>query len=1087
MIINKVKEGMRALIVILFLATVFSEVQGQSTREVFGKNRVQHKNLAWRYFSSENFDIYFYDGGEGNAKIATEFMEEDFNRITDVLGYAPYAKTKIFLYNSLTDLQQSNRGLYEEPFTIGGQTNFVKLQVEIAYPGTMEGFKQELLFKTTQLLVNDMMFGGSLSDMFQSAYLLSLPAWFMDGAALYVAYGWDIRMDDYVRDYFQNKRFRKLKRLSGEEAKLLGQSIWNYIAIKHGRSNISNVLNLTRIIRNEENSIASTLGVPFKQFLKNWQNYYVESSASAISNYVEPSKKDQVLKRVGNYKFNQIKISPDGKHLAYSVNDHGHYSVRVKNLESGKEKKIITKGYRLINQEYDEQLPILSWVDESTLGIVDTYQGFLQVSQHNILNKVAVTKPLMRFNQIKDIGFNDNGRLAVVSADINGVNDLFLISLRRNAIRRLTNDLYDDVNPKFLPGTDAIVFSSNRTVDSLVVADVKFKDIDDNFNLFLYDLDTTENVVVRLTNTLSKDINPKPVDSNTIYYLSDQKGITNIYKYVISDNIFTQVSNFNTSVENFDIIESGTGLGFTLLNKGDHKLYFTNDFDRNRSVFTQQTVRQDIEQAKFVTNRLNQRSQEELDVPSIIAIDSASIFIEEEFVSTLPDSLTNLEEYIDTDNYVFEEELEEEEVEEEVQTPSFLSNYRQFDEEGEIEGPYPYETRFSAQNIVTSFVIDPLRGFGILLETQMNDLLEDQRFYGGVLAVSDLRSGDFFGEYELLKYKLDLGIRYDRKSIIHDKDDRSTQNNPTPSLQKYILNKLEFGGSLPLTTTTRLVFRPFLATTRYLELAEGTISIAAPSGPDVVDSFTGFKLEMVFDNSITKGLNVYEGSRAKIGLHQWAGISNGNKSYGKFFIDLRHHQKIHREISLALRGYYGNFFGNNAPQFLLGGMNNWLFNSTVRKGDTDPLQGVTNVDNGNILFHEYVPLRGYKYDKFNGNNVMTFSAELRVPIIRYIMRGPIQSNFFRNLMFVGFYDIGSAWTGISPFREENSVNTIVIKNEGSPFQATLRNSQSPWLASVGFGLRTVMLGYYLKFDFAKPIENFELGKMKFYLTLGHKF
>ena len=191
------------------------------------------------------------------------------------------------------------------------------------------------------------------------------------------------------------------------------------------------------------------------------------------------------------------------------------------------------------------------------------------------------------------------------------------------------------------------------------------------------------------------------------------------------------------------------------------------------------------------------------------------------------------------------------------------------------------------------------------------------------MAVSDLRSGDFFGEYELLKYKLDLGVRYDRRSIIHDKGDRrpSSQGGiPVPSLQKYIMNKLEFGGSLPLTTTSRVLFRPFFASTRYLELAEGTISIAAPAGPDVYDTFTGFRLEFVFDNSLTKGLNVYEGTRAKFGLHQWAGISNGNKGYGKLFVDIRHHQKVHREISLALRGYYGNFFGNNPPQFLLGGM-----------------------------------------------------------------------------------------------------------------------------------------------------------------------
>ena len=102
MIIGKGIDGMRVLAFFVLSLLIANQVEAQSTKEVFGKNRVQHKNLVWRYFSSENFDIYFYDGGEDNARLATEFMEEEFSKITDVLGYAPYAKTKIFLYNSLT-------------------------------------------------------------------------------------------------------------------------------------------------------------------------------------------------------------------------------------------------------------------------------------------------------------------------------------------------------------------------------------------------------------------------------------------------------------------------------------------------------------------------------------------------------------------------------------------------------------------------------------------------------------------------------------------------------------------------------------------------------------------------------------------------------------------------------------------------------------------------------------------------------------------------------------------------------------------------------------------------------------------------
>ena len=82
--------------------------------------------------------------------------------------------------------------------------------------------------------------------MFQSAILLNLPAWFINGASLYVAKGWSMEMDDYIRDYINTKKPKKLNKLTGQEAALAGQSVWNFIAQKYGKSNIGNILNYTR-------------------------------------------------------------------------------------------------------------------------------------------------------------------------------------------------------------------------------------------------------------------------------------------------------------------------------------------------------------------------------------------------------------------------------------------------------------------------------------------------------------------------------------------------------------------------------------------------------------------------------------------------------------------------------------------------------------------------------------------------------------------------------------------------------------------------------------------------------------------------
>ncbi|MEP1781322.1 hypothetical protein, partial [Reichenbachiella sp.] len=61
------------------------------------------------------------------------------------------------------------------------------------------------------------------------------------------------------------------------------------------------------------------------------------------------------------------------------------------------------------------------------------------------------------------------------------------------------------------------------------------------------------------------------------------------------------------------------------------------------------------------------------------------------------------------------------------------------------------------------------------------------------------------------------------------------------------------------------------------------------------------------------------------------------------------------------------------------------------------------------------------------------------------------------------------------------------RRDGSPFEAVIRSSNNPWLASYGFGVRTVMLGYYARFDFAKPMADYEIGDLKFYLSLGYDF
>lgn len=1099
-------KNILCLLLLVALSCFHLSMNGQESIDDYGKNRVQYKDFSWQYYSSDNFDVYFYEGGRQNARKAAEFLEGEYDRITqDVLGYALYSKAKIFIYNSVSDLQQSNIGINNKNFTSSGQTDFVKPQVEVAHPGNATEFKQELIYKVSKLLIRDMMYGGSLTEMFQSSYLFNLPDWVIEGGARFMTRGWSVEMDDYMRDYFREMKFKKLGKLSGKEAGIVGQSIWNYIAENYGQNNISNILNLTRINRSEQNSIIYTLGVTYDRFIEEWKAYYVNMSDQVNKSYQAPSENYAILgENKRGYIYNQVKFSPNGSLMAYSTNFNGKHEVRIKDLTSGNEKSVVKGGYKVINQEVDEKIPLLGWKDNNTLGVINVDKGEYQLIMHDIGSGRSQRRSLGKVTQVKDISFHENGKVAVVSAESNGQNDLFLLSLGKNSLRRLTNDTYDDLFPKFIPGSNNIVFSSNRVNDTIKKENLKLKESDANFNLFILNLDSLSQVLTRVTNTLSHDIQPMPQDSNIVYYISDQKGIYNLYKYQLDSKLYTQVSNFSKSIKHFDINFSKGSITYVMTSAGADQIYYQPKFDLNQNNFTPQTRRQEVKQALFISERIRERKLRELeeleqapepviiiDPEQVQPIDSVDTINEDDtgvidtdnyvFDTDVDDDDTGA---IDTDNYVFDTEALEEVAQEEE--PSVLQNFRNLARESEINGPFSYEPRVGFDNIVFSWVIDPLIGFGIQAEVTVNDLLENHKFYGGVLATTDLRSGSYYGEYHYLKDRLDYHSGFKRRTLYR------SINDPIADYDiKYIMNRIEVGVSYPVNIRSRIRISPFYTGTRSYDLDPTKLSFppGTPGLPEPADTkrdYLGGRLEYVYDNTVVNGLN-FEGTRLKAFFEHYEGLNDSELNFNTFKLDLRHYHKIHRELTFAGRLYYARSFGNDPKDFLLGGMSNWLFNDTDNENNEgDPLFDPVDEDNSDILFVEYVTnMRGFDYNKFSGNNALLFNAELRFPIIRFFNSGPIASNFFRNLQIIGFYDLGSAWTGNSPLADENSLNTETIV--GGNFKARINNFGSAWLASYGTGIRTVLLGYYLKFDVAWPIEDYEVGSPKFYLTLGYDF
>ncbi|MER3464888.1 MAG: hypothetical protein C4329_11215 [Chitinophagaceae bacterium] len=133
-----------------------------------------------------------------------------------------------------------------------------------------------------------------------------------------------------------------------------------------------------------------------------------------------------------------------------------------------------------------------------------------------------------------------------------------------------------------------------------------------------------------------------------------------------------------------------------------------------------------------------------------------------------------------------------------------------------------------------------------------------------------------------------------------------------------------------------------------------------------------------------------------------------------------------------------------------------------------------------------VNLRGFKQNVANGNNNIVLNSEIRMPVFSTLLNRPINNAFLRNFQIVQFIDLGTAWNG-----NYNSLArpSITYTDPNSPQVAVKIEAGGigPFAGGYGFGARSTLLGYFVKFDVAWPMNVFFKGKPVTYLALGFDF
>ena len=1087
------------ILILLMTASLAASAQFYNGMQMnFGKNRVQFNDRYWKFYRFDRFDVYSYENGTDLSLYVADFVEKELALIERFFDYDIERRLIFLTYNKMSDFRQSNIGLVseDEEYNIGGTTQIIQNKVFLYFDGDHVEFERQIRAAVAEVLLTEMMFGNGLRDNLTNSTMINLPEWYLEGLISFVSNPWDYELENRVKDGIVSGKYKKFVNLQDEDARYAGHSFWKYIADMYGASIIPQILYITKINKNAESGFHYVLGSKLKQLSLDWTAYYLGLYTSTEEQAELPDE-GQILKRPNKRRvYQNIKISPDGKHVAYVTNQKGQYKIWIHHEETEKQNRIYKRGQKL-DQINDYSFPVLAWHPTSgILGFVTEEKGFLKIHFYNLETRDLTTRNLLYFEKILDFSFSPDSRKLVFSAVVDGQTDIWVHDIASSTNERITNDLADDFHPRFINHMDNISFVSNRRLDTLFLEGDPENNTTTAFAVYVYDYARKDQVLQKISEgNYINHYQPLSPARNEFFYLSDKNGIINRYfakydstislvdttvHYRYFANSFP-LTNYKRNILSHDINTETEEIAEIVYNDGRYHMYlYPMEMDREYGDELDPTEYRDRHVERLVQEDSVHHIQKK--VVSMKDIANNRLVVD-------GDTIAFQEFRIDINNYIFEREKLNY-----YNNQLASRNLNLVLESGRNENLMyiDYNTAFYPNLLVNqidfsflnssyqaftggAFYYNP--GLSLLFKVGANDLFEDYRLIGGVRFATDFDSNEYLLSFENLKKRLDKQLVFHRQVF---KNYTSDSDSFQPNIKTFTHELL---GSLKWPLNQTLAVKG-TASFRHDNTVFLSVDLTNLNEPNIVKVWGGLKGELIYDNTRILGINLRTGTRFKIFGEAYRQINAAKSDLFVVGGDFRHYTRIHRSLIWANRFAASGSFGRSPLIYYLGSVDNWmnLFQSRVPTFDRSVAIDYTK----NYAYQALATnLRGFSQNIRNGSHFAVFNTELRWPIFRYLAGHPLASGFLNNFQVVGFADVGAAWSGLHPFTEDNAWDREVITN--GPMTITLDANRDPIVAGYGVGVRSKLLGYFIRLDWAWGVENMQVQPRMFYLSLSLDF
>lgn len=1132
-----------------FIIAMVSRGNAQVNAVTFGKNRVQYKKFCWQYYQTDHFNVYFYENGQELAKFVYQLAEKDLTSIEEEAEYSLQRRANIIIYNNYIDFRQSNIGLNTDVLNAGSTTHLVNNKMLVYFDGDHSNLKRQIRTGIAEIITKNLLFGDNLGEIAGNKTLLDLPKWLTDGYVEYLGEHWNTKLDDELKSEMLSGRYKKFSSFCHRNPKLAGHAFWYFIEEKYKKENVTYFLYLARSLKSLNKASESITKLAFKDLTKEFMLYQEEKFESDIrrrraypkGNYIEGF---DISPRLNYIRFN---VNPNKKNNSYLVTRFKNSQVKIILNDDFDNVTVLKYGFRSYEQELHPNYPIIAWdAKGSRVSIVYAEKGrtYLMIYDPASREKKWEIELSDKLDEVQDINYMLNNRTVLLSAVKNGHTDIYSFDLEKEKLIQVTNDVYDDLDASFVsfPNKTGILFASNRPNADVKNADTALPS-NHRYNIFMITNfgDKPElNQITQLTDVKYGNARyPAQYNVNHFTFVSDQNGIGNRYAgffstknlgldtlVLIGEELLRNPSTADIDsilklqqkekIDSIAYVSMTADSTFTFaLTNYETSLSETRSSGENRilSEVTRQGDQKNLYKLKIDAAALTRRN-----VTAQPTRYAQQWMRESKKTGTKESNNKDLRKAAADFQTEFENESRNDKPPTETETvyPAMSNDVASSSVRLFGYKPSRYSADFGSAAFNTTVLYNKYQAYGggsgpIMLSsnTPLNglitlgasDLMEDKRIQGGFKIGTNLKDNEWFINYQNLRRKIDWGGTYYRNVLGSGANLVDNQGNIIASYPAKLLTNLYQGN----------ITYPF-DETKSIRLTTGIRSdVLAVSNVDRISSRLENKstiyalthLEYVYDNSLIRMNNIMNGLRYKAYIDWNRQVKGKIETVGptllNFGFDARYYYPIYKDFIWAGR-FAGDFsWGNQKFIYYLGGVDGWLmFGNNTKPGSTK--ERYFNTSNAPAADASYafqslaLNLRGHIQNAANGNNAVVINSEFRLPVLSTLFDRTVNNAFLNNLQITQFIDLGSAWNGGADkiSRPATSYNNPIQLPNGDviPGPVTIKlktGGVGPFVGGYGFGARSMLLGYFVRYDVGWPMNGFFQGKPIMYVSLGFDF